>query len=137
MSTNSVVGIATPTGFKGRYVHWDGYPAGVGSALEIIVKRDGVERAVKTLIEDHDEWSTITADSYDNRSGVLVPGYGVAYHGPKRTENDERFWYTEKDTTGGPQWAYAITATSIQVWHFDILGNDSVWERMPEHDIAI
>lgn len=41
MSTRSVIAIATPSGWKGRYVHWDGYPSYRGPAIEDYVAEHG------------------------------------------------------------------------------------------------
>ena len=53
MGTRSIVGAEIGDKTEGRYVHWDGYPEGVGRAVARIVLRDGYERAVKTLMLDH------------------------------------------------------------------------------------
>ena len=61
MGTRSVIAAHYPDGVKGRYVHWDGYPSGVGKAVFEIAKRDGLEGAFHTLLERHYGWSTVTA----------------------------------------------------------------------------
>jgi hypothetical protein len=130
VSTNSIVGIATDTGFKGRYVHWDGYPSGVGQAVADIVKRDGMELAVKTLTEDHVEWSTLTAEAEPSGHGSdhSVAGYGVAYG----TQDQQDAWLDETSQPG-PEWAYVITEIEILVWRF----LDGVWKRSVSDDIII
>lgn len=106
MGTRSVVAVPTgETSWKGRYVHWDGYPDGVGRALVEIIARDGVERAVKTITEDHWGWSILNGEEnqglaeyqQDGRFGT-VPGYGVPYN---------------KDTEGGDQPDEWITDVSV------------------------
>lgn len=127
MSTNAIVGIPTGTGFTGRYVHWDGYPAGVGRAVANIVKRDGTELAVKTLTEDYTEWSQVTGDDDPASTGpIIVKGYGIAYD-----DQDETYWYDENSR--GPEWAYAITTESIVVWRW----SGAAWTRSPGDDIAL
>lgn len=86
MGTRSVIATPGPDGgWKGRYVHWDGYPAGVGDALRAIIARDGVEKALKVLTEDHYGWSSVDGRGGELSPGmrdgrfVVVEGYGVAY----------------------------------------------------------
>ena len=89
MGTRSVVAVPTAGGgWKGRYVHWDGYPAGVGDAVRAIVERDGVETAVDTLVVTNYGWSSVAAETREDEdlsAGMsdgrfkVVPGYGVAY----------------------------------------------------------
>lgn len=107
MGTRSVV--AVPTGdytWKGRYVHWDGYPGGVGQDLVEIIARDGVEKAIKTLTEEHYGWSQLDSDiTADHEDGLgpersdTVPGYGVAYKND--TEQPDE-WITDTDL--GKSW---------------------------------
>ena len=67
MGTRSLVLKPHGDGFEGRYVHYDGYPTGVGIALLRIVKRDGLEKARKTIIDDHYYWSCINESMFSNR----------------------------------------------------------------------
>ena len=54
----------------GRYVHFDGYPSGVGAALLRIVQRDGLDVARKVVLDSQGGW--------------------VSLHGePSRSEYDE------------------------------------------------
>ena len=54
----------------GRYVHFDGYPSGVGAALLRIVQRDGLDMARKIVLDSQGGW--------------------VSLHGkPSRSEYDE------------------------------------------------
>jgi hypothetical protein len=87
MGTRSAIAIRTEDGgFKGRYVHWDGYPDGVGRAVRQIIERDGREKALEVLLEDHYGWSTVDGEEEqdlgigrEDGRFVAVPGYGVAY----------------------------------------------------------
>lgn len=81
MSTRSVIAVPTDNDWKGRYVHWDGYPSHMGAQLTAIIQRDGYEKAVKVLTEDHKSWSGISTEgSYDEFGGIAVPGYGAAHN---------------------------------------------------------
>lgn len=83
MSTNSTVGRKSDD--KGRYVHWDGYPSGVGVALVTLLKRDGYEKVMSTIVDEHYGWSSIDCEGaeleepYNDGRFVAVPGYGMAY----------------------------------------------------------
>lgn len=98
--------------FRGRYVHWDGYPEGVGVAVAEVIARDGLTTAVETLIKEHYGWSSVNAgDSTENRDParfVNVPGYGLAYMNDTEQPNESR------DSDDGDNWdieyAYVIRA---------------------------
>ena len=92
MGTRSVVAAQFGDEIKGVYVHWDGYPEGVGKALVEIVARDGREKAVETLLGTPGGWSNIDAtwvsdpDRDPTRFGK-VEGYGVRYVGSQGDTN--------------------------------------------------
>lgn len=124
MGTRSAIAIRTEDGgFKGRYVHWDGYPSGVGVALRQIIERDGREQALKVLLEDHYGWSTVNGleeqelgAGYDDGRFVAVPGYGVAYTTVEDQSSPDD-WITEP----GESWTEYIhiveddgTVTSVE-----------------------
>lgn len=139
MGTRSVVGVPNGDGFRGRYVHWDGYPEGVGEAVAEIVRRDGADTAVRMITEHHYGWSTLTgaaapaldASSTDGRF-VAVPGYGIAYTTEQGQSSPDE-WIDNEDADAWCEWAYAITPTVIQVW----ANADDGWVRQPKHDIEI
>lgn len=135
MGTRSIVGVPTNdgTGFRGRYVHWDGYPAGVGQAVADIVRRDGYSATIHTLIVEHSAWSSVTGNDDPDLTGKsvmpgYVPGYGVANDG------DTEWWVSNEDNDSDCQYAYAILATVILVWQHPLGGS---WTRMPDLDIKI
>ena len=109
MGTRSVIAVKGENGsWKGRYCHWDGYPEGVGAAVQAIVERDGVEKAIKTLTEDHYGWSSVDVSEapvlgpgYDDGRFVAVPGYGIAYT-TERGQSRPNDWIT--DQTAGDSW---------------------------------
>lgn len=132
MSTNSVVAEATPNGFKGRYIHWDGYPEGVGQAIATIVRRDGFAEAVKTLVHAHHGWSSVNGEQTqiadrDAKRFTPVPGYGMAYTDDEQPDE----WITSSGHA--LEYAYVITPTTIQVWRG---GSADEWVRYPEDDIT-
>ena len=105
MGTRSVIAVRNETGgWKGRYCHWDGYPEGVGAAVQAIVERDGVEKAIKTLTEDHYGWSSVDVGEapvlgpgYDDGRFVAVPGYGIAYT-TKDGQSDPDVWISSSES---------------------------------------
>jgi hypothetical protein len=132
MGTRGVVAIKDGDGWKGRYIHWDSYPSGVGLALVEILTRDGLEQAVKTLIETHYGWSQVTGESdleplsegQDDGRFENIPGYGVAYTDTKITGYDGRpyqqvtedQWILSGESDNGTEWAYVLFADHIDVY---------------------
>lgn len=122
MSTRSVVATGTVEGWKGRYVHFDGYPTGVGESVRQIVPRDGVETTVWNLIHDNYGWSSVDAEfgkELDEflRDGrfVRVDGYGVAYT-TEQGQSSPDDWQT--DSNADPlwiEWVYLIQDEGIVV----------------------
>lgn len=119
MGTRSVVAIPQGDSWKGRYVHWDGYPSGVGCALIEIRQssyRNDLPGMIKALTEDHTYWSSVigpevnkkTLADYERDSRVIVPGIGIA----GVSEPDE--WVTPDDDWGC-EWCYVLTDAGIHV----------------------
>ena len=96
MSTRSVVAYRTESGWRGRYIHFDGYTDYMNPALTTIVQRDGFDKAKAILCDEHRSWSQVdpnvkpSANEFLGDRGEVVEGYGVAY-----TDEPDDFWYTE------------------------------------------
>lgn len=130
MSTHAIVGMKTPTGFRGRYVHFDGYPANMVNTLRQIIGRDGWKAAAEVLTEKHTSWQFLSLEPRPARDGeVGVLGFGVADLPP----HDEDRWFYESDRRGPAHWAYALSERGIEVWRCD--QQSQVWTRTPEHDV--
>jgi hypothetical protein len=120
MGTRSVVAIPHHDGWHGRYVHWDGYPSGVGAALHQIVTRDGHDHAVRTLTAEHFGWSSITGETdpeltmpgHSAARYTAVPGYGIAY--TPAEQSDE--WVRHDGSDWGTEWAYVLGPDTITVY---------------------
>lgn len=114
MGTRSIIAIPTDDSWKGRYVHWDGYPANMGKELTAIIQRDGYETAVKVLTEDHKSWSSISSrqPSADPLGGITVPGYGVA-HMDVPEDQDPWLFPGDEDWT---EWVYLLLPFGIAVY---------------------
>lgn len=84
MSTRSCVAIPQGDGWKGRYVHSDGYPEHMVPALLDLIGRKGVDRVVDVLINWNPGWSWIgKSEGITNYLGAgrarFVSDYGLAY----------------------------------------------------------
>ena len=66
MSTRSVIARPTAAGFQGRYVHWDGYPSGVGQQIYGLFQGHFAKdfgRLQQVLLDEHPAgWSSLSGD---------------------------------------------------------------------------
>ena len=144
MGTRSVVAFQEGDGWRGRYVHFDGYPSARVPDLLTIVARDGVEAAIKTITETWAGWSSLDAyqpditgvtpdanaawDSpemqasrfapgggYDDGRFANVPGYGIAYVA-ESGQIDPDHWIDHTDTDIWLEWAYVLNDRRLSVW---------------------
>jgi len=108
---------------KGRYVHWDGYPSGVGLALLKMVERDGLERVTEVLTREHYGWSTVDAQGviadeyafmYPPTRFEAVPGYGVAF--VNDTEQSDEWIDLDDDSDDWCEYAYVLTSEGLEVY---------------------
>jgi len=95
MSTRSIIAKQHGDSWKGRYAHWDGYPAHQGKSIWEIVQRDGFEKAVKTFVDENFYWSSVkpwqpTEEPEESR-WVVVEGYGIAGNAEQGSPDE---WYT-------------------------------------------
>lgn len=105
MSTRSAVGAATAPGeaFRGRYVHWDGYPGYVGKTLIEMVRRDGVETVLDVLTRQHYGWSSLgtgpqgLGPGYTDGRFEAVDGFGIAYTEVDGQTSPDEWVTTEED----------------------------------------
>lgn len=146
MGTRSVVAVRTVSGWKGRYVHWDGSPDTRLPILLAMVQRDGVEKVRRTIVTGkHYGWSSLdenTPETFDvcdhaalsdwvathGRYPVTDPGrgdgrfycvggYGVAYAAPQQVKESE--WYTSEDKYAGwLEWAFVLDDACV--WYIDM-----------------
>lgn len=71
MSTRSVIAVATPTGWEGRYVHWDGYPSARGPRIEDYVAEHGYSGYLELLNSSPKGMSSFP----DRETGFAVERY--------------------------------------------------------------
>lgn len=118
MSTRSVVAIPQGDGWKGRYVHSDGYPEHMVPTLMDLINRKGVDRVIDVLINWNPGWSFIgTYDGMTNYLGEsrahFVSDYGIAY---SRAEQSMDSWYTDQDSNAmWIEYVYILGPKSITV----------------------
>jgi hypothetical protein len=126
MGTRSVIAIPDAEhGWKGRYVHWDGYPSGVGEVLRRIVNRDGYATAVHTLTQVHYGWSSLHPEQSGEQSSLgfgytdgrfaAVAGYGTAYT-TAQGQSSADDWILADGDDCGTEWAYLLGEGGIAVY---------------------
>lgn len=117
MGTRSIVGLKTGKGWFGRYVHWDGYPSGVGAAVWHIARRDGLAKATSTLLTENFSWSTLTAQKEPNTEEFgydpecFVKGYGY-----KHADANFDDIITDDGDKWGTEWAYIISREGLRIY---------------------
>lgn len=137
MGTRSTVGVKIKGGFCGRYVHWDGYPTGVGVFVAWMINERG-PKATAEAITSEIAWSSL-GEHPDlvkyQRNGCFraVPGIGVCHTEEMFDEPREELLRTEWNTwngrkyderLGGCEWAYGIDLITARVhtWAIPFLG---------------
>lgn len=117
MSTRSVVAYPVGDGWRGRYVHSDGYPAGVGATLVRLVKRDGLETVLRKITQDRYGWATLN-DDQPNITGVRVSPsatFGTyAYGTPQRLVYQLRPGGIYGDGRFANEPGYGLAYTTVQ-----------------------
>jgi hypothetical protein len=117
MGTRSAVCEPHGDSYRGRYVHWDGYPTGVGARLIELVQRDGIEKVRQTIIHDHYGWSSLhqqeLSPSYQDGRFVVVPDYGVAYVAEAGQVSEDE-WITP-GADYGTEWRYILADDGLGV----------------------
>lgn len=119
MGTRSIIGIKAEGGWMGRYCHWDGYPEGVGAGVWHLVKRDGLETAVKTLVQDNYSWSCITLQDEHDPEEVrdekdFIKGYGYVHSGGRNVD-----MIVSNGDKWGTEWAYILSPEGMEVLKVD------------------
>lgn len=147
MGTRSAVGVRNENGeWKGRYVHWDGYPSGVGKTLQDLIKRDGPQKVVQTVVLENYGWSALNGEvhpqlglGYSDGRFKAIQGYGVAYTevDGQSSPND---WITEDDA-GWTEYIYLIHDDGRVFfketnWEGEINKAPGEWRELTEEVIA-
>ena len=118
MSTRSCVAIPQGDGWKGRYVHSDGYPDHMLPTLMDLVNRKGLDRVIDVLINWNGGWSFVgTYEGITNYLGEdrahFVSDYGLAY---TKKEQPLTEWITSEDNDAlFIEYVYILGPKSITV----------------------
>lgn len=117
MSTRSIIAKQQGDTWAGRYAHWDGYPSHQGAVIWHIVQRDGVEKAVKTLVDDNFYWSSLNpfqeVGEPDEDRWEHVAGYGVA--GNEQQANPDEWYTPENYKDSWCEYVYVIAPAGLMV----------------------
>lgn len=122
MSTRSIIAKQQGDTWAGRYAHWDGYPSHQGASIWHIVQRDGVEQAVKTLVDDNFYWSSLNpfqdAEAelpmgYDDGRFAIVANYGVA--GTEKQASASEWLTSENYKDSWCEYVYVIAPAGLMV----------------------
>lgn len=134
MSTRSVIAEPLDGGWRGRYCHWGGSPAGLGRVLFHAVRdhfRGDVRAARAYLLYQHTGWSTISLQGF-------VSGRPPGYIGPTTMLVNQCYCHGERDEQGGwitsanpntawTEWAYVLGTRGLLVLRRDGDGNVEWW----------
>ena len=118
MSTRSCVAIPQGDGWKGRYVHSDGYPSHMLPTLMDLVQRKELDRTIDVLINWNGGWSFV--GTYPGMTNYLgddrahfVSDYGLAY---TKKEQPLTEWITSEDNDAlWIEFVYILGPKSITV----------------------
>jgi hypothetical protein len=127
VATRSIIAKQQGDSWAGRYAHWDGYPTHNGAHIWRIVKRDGVDKAVATFVDDHFYWSAIDAGQSnvpaEEDRWEVVEGYGIAGNELQGSADE---WYTpENYKDSWCDYVYVIAKAGlmvIDIYKDEILG---------------
>ena len=121
MSTRCCIAKRYGESWRGRYVHCDGYPTGVGTALHQAVRQLGYEAACKLLIADEKVgWSVIYGKNIDFTMPPCWPYTGepqgpISYSARGETEE---LLLTPKDASE-VEWIYIMDDRGVEVLYSD------------------
>lgn len=142
MGTRSFIAEPYGESWRGRYVHWDGYPTSKGPMLQALIARDGREAVLETILHRYYGWSSLHPTQPDI-TGVEpdvnapygspayeasrftsdgrfanVPGYGIAYT-TEQGQSSEDQWITPEGLASGEdwdtEWGYVVFPREIVV----------------------
>lgn len=107
MSTHALIGVATDTGFKAKFVHYDGYPEFMMPAIKDVIKHsDSFSHAVEKLTANH--WTDL----------VNVP-----------SSAHDIEWYT--DNSIDHSYLYILDDGEVRCY----LAGDDTWTRLMPEDV--
>lgn len=136
MSTRSAFGTLENGHFRGRYIHSDGYPSYNGVMITRLLQRDGVERTLQVLTQDHYGWSSLIpdlpeltlelrADLPNIRYDFENPAHSWSYLQPGEIQGDGRFvgvpgygiaYTTEEGQSDPNEWVEFSLGDTNNLW---------------------
>ncbi|AVO25112.1 hypothetical protein KHQ84_gp187 [Rhodococcus phage Finch] len=124
ISTRSITGIKTESGYVGRYVHYDGYDDARLPVLKALINRDGPRKVGTTIMEQGNRsgWSVLDENQSvpDERNEPerfgTVEGYGVAY---RDSEVEKPLRYEDVKDDVFIEYAYFIDMETGDIIWFD------------------
>lgn len=84
MSTHALIGVPTATGYKARFVHWDGYT-------------DEMMPAIKRCIQQHKVAGNTFSDAVFYMLGNHWSSFSTSEHKYAEGHSHNQVWYTEND----------------------------------------
>ena len=139
MSTRSITGILHSESAEvgsGVYVHSDGYPEARLPFLKEVIVRDGVDKAIKTILSAvHGGWSYLDTEYSNNSLGedraVLVPGYGLQY--ADVPADTERMKHSDAIRDYGIEFMYYIDPQTGDIHWYEGSHDEVSIERFEEY----
>lgn len=110
MGTRSLVGVVNgELDFRAAYVHYDGYPSGVGVELAALIARDGLPTVLDTVLGRF-SWASIehAATVTGRRGRAELAGYGE-YHTDTDSLIEGNLATDHLHGFAGTEWAYLFT----------------------------
>lgn len=103
MSTHAIMAVRTEGGYKGRYVHFDGYTEAMLPAMNRAITQCvmGGTDPIAYMLGNH--WSA----------------FSLSEHKPADSDTHNQVWYTEADSIG-EQYVYIIDETPTKSQHYTV-----------------
>jgi len=125
MSTRSVIALPHGDAWRGRYVHSDGYPTYMGRTLFALVRRDGLDAVIETIVTgEHYGWSSLSATqpvikgvTPDKEARWGTAGYVASLFS---TDDDQVGYYSDGRFANVPNYGIAYTVKGgarANDWH--------------------
>ena len=118
MSTHALIGVATDTGFKAKFVHYDGYPQNMVTAINRIIDQ---ERKVGYTFQDAKNY--LLTNHWD--------GIYPTKQTPADADSHNVVWYDENSDIDH-SYLYILDDNEVRCY---IPTNDKSWMRLMPEDV--
>lgn len=102
MGTHAIIAVPTSTGFKGRFVHYDGF-------VETMMP------AIKRCIRDHKVAGNTFSDAVFYMLGNHWTSFNISEHTPSEAHSHDQVWYTEQDDIDA-QYVYILDNNEVTAY---------------------